>query len=130
MKMTRVLVIVFCLLSIFAAPAQASGNTVAFIPLLSNVDPDIPIPIQTQSALRPLMPQLLAARQRGDILEFKASLSTGVLKVVYAGSEKGTTALPGKLVFSEMEEAIASMPLPQLLPAQTHRQSLPGVGCI
>jgi hypothetical protein len=114
MKITRVMVIIFCLLSIFAVPAQASGNTVAFIPLLTRVDPNIPIPIQTRQALRPLMPQLVAAQQSGSILEFRASLSTGVLKVVYSGSEVNSGPISGKQVFTDMEEAVASMQLPQL----------------
>ena len=114
MKITRVLLISIFLLTIFATPAQAAGKAVAFIPLLSDVDPNIPIPIQTQDALRPLMPQLLEAQQNGSILEFEASPSTGVLKIVYGGSGFNSAAFAGKQVFSDMEQAVASMKLPQL----------------
>lgn len=114
MKITRILVIAVYLLAIFAVPVQASGHSVAFIPLLSNVDPDIPIPIQTQNALRPLLPELLMARQRGDILEFEASMSTGVLKVVHSGSGPGVATWPGQKIFTDMGEAVDFMRLPGL----------------
>ncbi|MGE5250884.1 MAG: hypothetical protein ACM3QS_11805 [Bacteroidota bacterium] len=111
MKILRALFVLFVLLSLFAVPAGASPSRVGFIPLLSAVDPAIPVQLQTEDALRPFLPALLEAQARGDILEFEPSLSTGVLKVVFARGVSPSSVLPGRAVYAEMKAAVSRMRL-------------------
>lgn len=112
MKTLRVLFAVVFLLSLFAQTAGASPSTVGFLPLLSNVDANLPVEIQTRDAMRAVLPALMAAQARGEILEFEPSPSTGVLKILYGRAAEGTSTLAGRPVFSNMRDAVSAIAFP------------------
>jgi hypothetical protein len=119
MKTLRAILIAVFLLAVLANSAAASGSTIGFVPLLSEIDPNIPVEVQTQEAMRSIEPQLLAAQLRGEILQFEASLSTGVLKIAYTETGAGPTTLAGKPVYQEMSDAVASVNFPQPVERQS-----------
>jgi hypothetical protein len=119
MKTLRVLFALVVLLGLFVQGAGATPSTVGFVPLLSSVDASLPVELQTRDAMRAVLPALMAAQARGEILEFEPSLSTGVLKILYAGAGAGkSAALAGRPVFGDMREAVSAIPFPQAVASE------------
>jgi len=115
MKTFRLFLVgVFALLAIAAVPmrAQAAGESVGYLSLLSHVDSNIPLRIQSQRALRRIMPQLLSLKKSGIISEFKAELQKGVLKVKYTNAA-GLSALGGAQIYTQIQDAMVSVPKSQ-----------------
>lgn len=113
MKTLRALFAAALLVGLFAQTAGASPAAVGFMPLLSSVDASVPIEIQTHDAMRAVLPSLMAAQARGEILEFEPSLSTGVLKILYGRAWAAPAELAGRPVLSDMRQAVSSVPRPQ-----------------
>lgn len=113
MKVLRVLFVGALLLTLFtgAAHAAAPDRAVGFVQVLSDVDASGPTFVQIERAFGAVMPQVLAAQQRGQILDFETSWSTGVLKLVYRPS-MGVLYLGGRKVYADMGLAIAAGNLP------------------
>ena len=113
MRSLRVFFIVCFLLSAMTSAASAAGlpdRAVGFVQLLSAVNPAAPVALQTEQARLMLLPELLAARQRGQIVSFEISPSTGVLKFVYRPS-LGTPDIQGRTVYSDMHQAMSAVNL-------------------
>lgn len=118
MKLARIVFVAVFLLSAVTTTAGISAQTVGFVPLLTRVHPKTPIQMQAQDALNSLMPRLLAAQKRGDILRFSPSLASGVLRIVYRPTADTSFLFAGRPVFSDMKHAAGSMQLPP--PAARH----------
>jgi hypothetical protein len=114
MKILRMLVITLFLLTTIvtsaAAQSPAASTTAGFIPLLTQVDPNFPIEMQTEAAFRAVVPQLLAAQKRGDILAFEPELSFGILKIQYRTGFDIAQLKAGD-VYSRINAAVAKVPL-------------------
>ncbi len=110
MRIGRVLFIAALLLSGFTNTARAAGQApdraVGFIKLVTNAQANVPIETQTQNALRRLLPTLRAAQKSGQIVEFEASPSSGVLKLVYRPSA-GALNIAGKTIYTHIKDAMA-----------------------
>ncbi len=130
MKATRVLIVTVLLLSVFTSTAGAASvsagtdRAVGFVQMLSQVDARAPVAMQAQDAASRLMPYMLAAQKRGQVVAFEPSLSTGVMKIVYRPS-MGLLKLPGWKVQSTMKAAIASANLPRRAPPSPQALSGP-----
>lgn len=111
MKALRLLLVFIFALTLFSSStAQAKGGErYGFMPLVKQVDASIPLRIQSQKALNRLMPELLAAQNKGEILEFEPELSAGIIKIKYAASTNksmlGTTQ-----VFDNIHTAVGMVP--------------------
>ena len=117
MKVLRVIVVVFLLLAATVGSAAASDRTAGFIRLVSHWEPGLPAEMQTRQALQLLMPAILDAQARGQIIQYEASLQTGVLKVLYHASA-GPLNLMGATVYARLADSIAaSTPAPAAMPA-------------
>jgi hypothetical protein len=117
MKLARILLVaVFMLSAAATSAAEASDRVVGFVPLLPRVDPNAPIAMQAQDALDSMMPRLLAAQKRGEILRFSPSLSVGVLKVLYTSAADTSMLFAGRPVYADMQHAVDSLELPRAAP--------------
>src|SRR6185369_1602880 len=112
MKTLRLLMVgVLVLLVAATAPAtaQAAGQFVGYLPLLSHVDPNLPIRVQSQRALSRMMPKLLALQKDGVIVAFEPELSVGVLKVIYSATRQ-LSALADVQTYSNIHDAMVTSP--------------------
>ncbi len=114
MKTLRLLLVgVLLLLAIATTPAVAQAadqsQAVGYLRLLSRVDPNLPVRVQSQRALMRIMPKLLALQKDGSILEFAPELSVGVLKVKYS-SAMSLSTLAGMQSYSNIRDAMVSVP--------------------
>jgi hypothetical protein len=112
MKTLRLLMVgVLVLLVAATAPAtaQAAGQFVGYLPLLSRVDPNLPVQVQSQRALSRIMPKLLALQKDGAVVEFEPELSIGVLKVKYSAVSQ-LSALAGIQTYANIRDAMVNVP--------------------
>ncbi len=120
MKALRVLLVLIFALTLFSSStAQAkSGERYGFMPLLKQVDASVPLRIQSQKALNRLMPELLAAQNKGEILDFEPELNAGILKIKYPAST--TKSILGTAqVFDNIHTAVAMVPHTEPVHTQT-----------
>ena len=120
MKALRVLLVFIFTLTLFSSStAQAKGGErYGFMPLVKQVDASVPLRIQSQRAINRLMPELLAAQNKGEILDFEPELSAGILKIKYAaGTNKST--LGTTQVFDNIHTAVAMVPHTEPVHTQT-----------
>jgi hypothetical protein len=80
-----------------------------YVPLLTQVDPAIPIQVQAQEAYERLLPELLAAQKSGAILDFEPSFNVGIVKIKYPAGV-GVSMLDGMTVLDNIQDAAAMVP--------------------
>ena len=84
-KLARFVLISILLFGLFPIPVQAQqgsqGNNFIYIPLITQLKPDIPLEVQAEQVFNRLQPQLLEAKQKGQILNFEPDLSGGLVKI-------------------------------------------------
>jgi hypothetical protein len=125
MKTLRFLLVLGFMLSLFVSPAQAKGGDVyGFVPLLTQVDPAIPLRVQAQHAYERLLPELLAAQQSGAILVFEPEFGAGIVKIQYAAGAHADM-LGGMPVLDNIHAAAALVPHTQPA-ADTHEDMIMG----
>jgi hypothetical protein len=122
MKTLRFLLVLGFMLSLFVSPAQAKGgDEFGFVPLLTQVDPAIPLRVQAQQAFERLLPELLAAQQSGAILVFEPEFGAGIVKIKYAAGARADM-LGGMPVLDNIHAAAALVSLTQ--PAEVPNEDM------
>ncbi len=109
MKTARVLLLAALLLSAFSNAAFASDETVGFVQLVPQPDPNLPVAIQARLALQRLKPQLLDAQHAGQIIGYDFSPHSGILKIIYRPSA-GLPRLAGMKVEMQAQQAAPAVP--------------------
>ncbi len=107
MKIARMVLLAALLLSAFSSAAFGRDEAVAFIQLVSQPNPNLPISVQTREALQQLRPELMAAQRAGQIIRYDVSPHSGVLIVVYRASA-GLPDFDGRPVYQQMKAALVS----------------------
>jgi hypothetical protein len=113
MKVAQVLIIGALMATSANMRAMAAGldRAPGYMPLLSDVQPDLPIEVRAEAALQAILPQLKEAQARGQIEQYELSRATGVLKMIYRPSA-GKPELGGRPVFADMSRAAATVRVP------------------
>lgn len=104
---------IFILLALFLAipsPVLAAGSShTVFMPLVVNADSPAALVAQSHQAFEALLPDLLAAQQRGELVSFQPSYSFGVLLIEKAVSVEVSAPVAGRAVYGTLSEATAAI---------------------
>jgi hypothetical protein len=114
MKTARIILISIMVLSPLIRPAQANSENMGFVPLLTKVDPGIPLRTQAIRAFNALMPLLVSARKNGTILEFTPEFSAGLLIIKFAIGNHASD-LGGIPILDNIHAALAMVPHKKLV---------------
>ena len=89
MKILNV-VLILAFLSVYAvSPAYAqTGKTYTFIPLVTKADANVPLWVQAQQEYEKLLPTLMKAKKKGEILEWQPEFNAGILGIKYAANAR------------------------------------------
>lgn len=98
------------MLVIMPVAAKEEGGRYVFVPLLTKVNPAIPLRVQSQQAYQRLLPQLLASKKSGSILEFEPEFSAGIVKIKYAANAREFAITGAQEVLDNIHEAVAAVP--------------------
>jgi len=125
MKTLRIVLIAVIISALFvSSSALAQSGKIGYVTLLRQVAPGLPLYTQARQAFDQLAPQLLAAQQRGDILDFQPDFSAGIVAVNYAPGANLTASLNGLTLHDNAQVAIAAILHSQ--PAQSPSPSAAG----
>ena len=110
MKITHFVLVIVFLFTCAVSPAQAqAGGREVFIPLVTEADPNVPLWMQAQQAYETLLPKLIAAKRKGEILEFRSEPSVGILGIKYASGARAF-AFGNQQEISDLNAALALVP--------------------
>lgn len=110
MKIIRFALIVAFVFTCAVSSVQAkAGERDVFIPLVTQADPNIPVWVQADQAYNRYLPQLVVAKHKGQILDFRMEPGVGLLVVKYAAGAPSLTFLAQQEI-SEIGAALAQVP--------------------
>ncbi len=112
------------MLALTVLPAQASGGLPGYVVLAESDGSRTPLEIRARQTFNQLAPQLIRARQRGEILSFAPEFEAGILKVLFPAGRRGTALAGSTPVYSSLRQAIARV---GLNPGQRLEQASLGV---
>lgn len=117
MKFFRLLMIIVMMLafsigSTGSAHADTPAWEMGYVSLVTQLDPALPLEMQAQNALEPLMPILFFEKKNGALLEYQPELGVGILILKYAAGKR-PAALAEMQVFDHIHTALAAVPQSQ-----------------
>ena len=104
-------VVVFVLLALLVAPAQAQsqGGEMGYLVLVKNEKPNTPFVIQAREAFDRLAPQLLAAQKEGRIISFKPEFNAGILIIKFPAGTQMAAMGDNLEIYANIHEAVKSI---------------------
>lgn len=110
MKIVRFALIVAFVFTCVISPVQAkAGERDAFIALVTQADPNVPVWVRAEQAYENLLPSLIAAKNKGQILEFRLEANVGILSIKYAAGAQ-SVAMNSQQEVSDLNAALALVP--------------------
>lgn len=111
MKILHVVFVIVFLFTCIASPARAAAaGREVFIPLVTQSDPNLPVWVRAEKSYRTFLPMLVAAKHQGQIVDFYAEASVGLLTVKYAAGAPSLTFFAQQET-SDLGAALAQVPL-------------------
>jgi hypothetical protein len=115
MKTLRFLICTLFLLSLAlsAVPAQAAGESLVYVALVTQADSQAPLAARAQMEFERLAPKLLAAQQAGYLIDFNPEFRAGILMLRFAGgadAADAATRIFERPVYGDVHDALQAVP--------------------
>jgi hypothetical protein len=116
MKILRFLIFTLFVLSLAlsAAPAQAAGDSLVYLALVTQPDSQASLAARAQMEFQRLAPRLAAAQQAGQLIDFNPEFHAGILMLRFAGgadaAAEAATRIFERPVYGDVHDALRAVP--------------------